>query len=430
MQKIVLNEIIHSTLISKRYSFMAIPRIVIAGAGFGGITAARHIARRLRRTEAEIMLIDRNPYQLYTPALYEIATVPRGAAPTMALKNAMVLPLDRMLAGTGITFIHDELSGLDATTHTLSLRDAGTLPFDYLILALGSETNYFNIPGLKEHAYPLKRFEDAVRIRNRIETLLRDRDTLTIVVGGGGPSGVELVAEFENYICRIQYAVRTDRKVCRHQMVILEGSDTILRGFDPRIIALAQRRLAALGVKICTKTAITKVTETEVYPQEGGAPIPCDILIWTGGVAGLASFGNFGLPLGPKGNFPVDEFLRVRDMIFAVGDAAHFVDPRTKNPLPWNASIAEGEAYAAAENVVAAVRGKPLRPFRPARRYPYILTVGKKYAIADMIFFILPGLSGWMIKLLVELRYLMGIFSPLFALRSWWRKVMLYISND
>lgn len=408
---------------------MATPRIIIAGAGFGGITATRRIAKGLRRTEAEIMLIDRNPYQLYTPALYEIAALPQGTAPAVALKTTMVLPLDRMLAETGITFVHDELCGLDSKTHTLALRDAGIVSFDYLLLALGSETKYFDIPGLKDHAYPLKRFEDAVRIRNRIETLLRERETLTIVVGGGGPSGVELVAELENFICRIQRAVRADRALCRHTLIVLEGGETILRGFDPRIIALAQRRLTALGITVRTGTTIIKVTEREAYPHEG-APIPCDILIWTGGVAGSASFERFGLPLGPKGNFPVDEFLRVSERIFAVGDAAHFIDPHTKTPLPWNALIAEGEARAAARNIIATVRGKPLQPFRPARHYPYILSVGKKYAVADMVFFILAGWGGWIIKLLVELRYLLGIFSPAFAIRSWWRKVVLYISND
>ena len=148
-------------------------RIIIAGAGFGGVTAALTLAKNLGRLarEYEIILLDRHHHQLYTPALYEIAAISSENAPDPALKSATLIPIADIAAGKPITILCDELVGLKAAERKLILQKSGELEYEFLVLALGSETNYFAIPGLKEHSFPLKTCDDAVRLRNKIEDL-------------------------------------------------------------------------------------------------------------------------------------------------------------------------------------------------------------------------------------------------------------------
>ncbi|MBI4224802.1 MAG: NAD(P)/FAD-dependent oxidoreductase [Candidatus Sungbacteria bacterium] len=403
--------------------------ILIVGAGFGGITAALKLERQLRNNPSwNIVLIDKNPYQLYTPALYEIAAIPKEEAAPENMKSVIAIPIANIIGKKKIAFLQGELTGMDTKKQIVYTAHGAQAHYDFLILALGSETNYFDIPGLREHALPLKKFEDAVRIRNKVERMLAQRHTLTLVVGGAGMSGIELIGEFSNFIRYL--AERTIRDpACHARLVLVEASHAILPGFDPHVRERANKRLATLGVEIHTDSRITSVTPQEIL-LNNTQTIPYDILVWTGGVMGNPACGTGSFPVTDKKNCAVNEFLEIDSHAFAIGDAAGFIDPRTKALLPWNIPVAEHEARMVTRNIMREIKGKQKRPFYPAQKYPYVLAIGKKYAIADLVFIRFWGFAGWCAKLLVELRYLLFILPFGDAVRIWLKSIRTYTSND
>lgn len=402
--------------------------IVIAGAGFAGITVALKLEKELRHTQAwRIILADQNAYHLYTPPLYEIASVPKESADAIHLKSAITIPLEHIVSGTHITFLQGEMMGIDRTRRIIRI-DEQEYAYEFLVIALGSVTNYSNIPGLREYAIPLKHIHDAVIIRNKIETALMHNTDLDIVVGGAGPSGVELIAEFSNFICRLREKILKNT-ACKNRLILVESADEILPGFQPSLIGRTRKRLQALGIDIRTHARIVSVTAEEII-LENQSRIPYHIFIWTGGVLGNPFYKNAGLPLTQKQNCVVNEFLEVEKYIYAIGDAAGFIDQRTKKSLVWNIPVAESQARLVAKNIIRRMQEKAQIPFRPARRYPYILALGRKYAIADLLIVRFWGVCGWIAKLLVEFRYLLFILPPRKALSLWLRSIKMYASND
>lgn len=412
---------------------MSKKKIVIAGAGFGGATVALKLAEGLGRLNAEyeIVLLDHRRHQLYTPALYEIAAIPSENIPDLTLKSAVLIPIANITARKPITPICDELIELKASKKKLILQKSGELEYQFLVLALGSETNYFSIPGLKEHGLPLKTFDDALRLRNKIEDLFRQKGGLKVVVGGAGASGVELVAEFINFICTLKKEL--NKNLCQVEFMLVEASSEILPGFEPWVIKKARKRLESLGIAVKTGHIITGVTEKEISFQNGAKEF-YDILIWTGGVKGPEILKNFGLPLSQNGSVLVDDYLRVQtnedNGLFAIGDNSTLTSPQTQKPLAWNIPVAEAEGKLAAKNILRIIKGQSLKKFVPLKKYPFILAVGKKYAVADLAWFHFAGFIGWLAKHLVELRYFLLIFPPGKAVRLWLRNIKNFVSND
>ena len=406
-------------------------RIVIVGAGFGGITALRHLVKKLP-SGSSITLIDRHHHQLYTPSLYEIASIPREVTDDAMLKSAILFPIQYMIGGKPIAFICDEMLGIDPNAKTIQLKNNGALAYDYVILALGSETAYFNIPGLQEHGFALKTFDDAVRMRNAIEDILKKKDEVHITVGGAGSAGIELVAEFVNFICAMKETLVPESNKCSVFFTLVEAAPDILPGFEPWVVELAKKRLKELGVTIKTNTAIVSVSDMQITFKDGSTQ-PNDILIWTGGVKGPTIYHAIGLEVSPKDSLMVDEYLRAKHpsaSIFAVGDNATVMNPATQKPVVWNVPAAEDQAKVAAGNIARAIAGKPLIAFNPAKKYPFVLAVGKKYAIADLIIFRFWGLSGWIAKQLIELQCAISVLPPAKAFALCWRNLAVSRAND
>ena len=408
-------------------------KIVIAGAGFGGITAALKLAKKIGRlNEYEIILIDHHHHQLYTPALYEIAAIPRETAPGASLKSSILIPIADIIVGRPIQFICDEIVGIDVAKKKISLLKTGEITFEFLVLALGSETNYFDIPGLKENSLVLKTYNDAVKLRNKIEEAIKNRDGMKIVVVGGGASGVELIAEFVNFICALQKEVFKKENLCKVEFVLLEAGPKILGGFEPWITKKASHRLLKLGVQVKTGKTINSVDGRSLKLKDDDAE-SYDVLIWTGGVKGPAVLQKFGLPLSNKGALVVNDYLEVPSedgKIFAIGDNSSLINPQTGKALPWNVPVAESEGRIVAKNILCSISGRPLKPFVPLKKYPYILAVGGGYAISDLVFVRFSGFLGLAVKALVELRYLLFILPLGKALQTWFRALKYYSSND
>ncbi|MDP3770526.1 MAG: FAD-dependent oxidoreductase [Candidatus Sungbacteria bacterium] len=405
--------------------------IIIIGAGFGGITAALTLAKKLP-SGFSLTLINRHHHQLYTPSLYEIASIPKEITQDTALKSSILIPIDHIIKGKPIIFLCDECVDVNAKEKTVTLQKTGTLPYEYLILALGSETAYFDIPGLREYALPLKTFDDALAMRNAIEDRLSKKEELRIVVGGAGSAGIELVAEFVNFVCLMKEKLLPNTKKCSVFFTLVEASPDILPGFEPWVVELAKKRLSELGIRIKTNTSIVSVSATSIAYQNGETE-QSDILIWTGGVKGPSLLNRIGLQTSPKGSLLVDSYLRAHggfERIFAIGDNATIINPHTQKPLIWNVPAAEKEAMTAVINILRIVAGRPPISFVPAKKYPFILAVGEKYAIADLLIFRFWGLSGWIAKQLVEFRYLLFILPPHKALAVWRQSITISHAND
>lgn len=407
--------------------------IVIVGAGFGGLRTALTLARHMKPgTEYEIILIDRHHHHLYTPALYEVAAIPREYLNDKSLVSSILIPIPEIIRGLPIKFISDEIIGHDVSDRSLALRAGGALSYEYLVLALGSETNYFNIPGLQEVSIPLKTCDDAALLRNKIETVLKEKSFLQIIVGGAGASGVELIAELVNFTCALKEKIVAAPHICNVTFFLAEASGEILPGFDPWVVTRARTRLQNLGVVIKTGSPITRADARTVFFADGTEQ-KFDILIWTGGVKGPSALAALHFPTSPKGTLIVGSDLCVMGSagrIFAVGDNAWLENPETKKPLPWNVPVAEDEGRYVARRILNTIRGIPSRPFRPRGRYTFILAVGGKYALADLVFLRIEGTTGWCIKQFVELRYLCFVLPWPRAFMLWWKNVTLYSSND
>lgn len=406
--------------------------IVILGAGFGGVTTTLSLTKKKRTlgTEYNIILIDRHQHQLYTPALYEIASIPRENASDALLKSTILIPIPNIIAKKPIQFICDDVIGLDRNAKKIILKHT-ELPYEFLISALGSETNYFSIPGLKEESFPLKTFDDAIRLRNNVEDRVKKKDAIKIVIGGAGAAGVELAAEFVNFVCDIQKKIDLNSH-CKIELLLIEASPDILSGFDAWAVSKTKKRLATLGVRVKTGTAIASVGKQEL-DFTNGEKESFDILIWAGGVQGPAVLKQFGFPLSKKGALIIDDYLctgNPDEGIFAIGDNSSLINQKTGKPLIWNVPVAETEGRIVAKNIIRAINRKPLKKFVPLKKYPFILAVGRKYAIADLVIFRTAGRLGWCLKQLIELRYLLHILPIKKAIATWLRGETYFMSND
>src|SRR3989338_6850098 len=408
-------------------------RIIIAGGGFGGITAALTLAREkklLTRHGYEIVLIDRHHHQLFTPALYEIAALPKEMGRDGELKSFMLIPFSEIFERGDVTTVCDEIVDINFSKKELTLKKDGSLGFEFLVLALGSETNYFNIPGLKDYSFPLKTFDDAIRLRNKIESSVQKSGHLKIAVGGAGASGVELIAEFVNFVCAIKEK-ENKNNICDVEYVLIEAGPEILAGLPKKAITLSRMRLEKLGVAIRVRSAISSVSAQEItYADKTKETF--DILVWTGGVRGPELLEKLNLPLTPKGAIAINEYLRVGNekTIYAIGDNSSMLNPKTDKLLPWTVPIAESQGRITAKNIILQILNLAPKKFVPLKEYPFVLAIGEKYAIADLVLFRISGILGWIIKQLVELRYLLFILSPRKAIIAWVRAVRVYSSND
>lgn len=411
--------------------FPAKKHILILGGGFGGISAAVLFDRCLRRMPElaralEVTLINNHHSHLYTPALYEIAAIPQGEHALKYVKSSIAIPLADIFHDRAVEWLERSIIRIDLERHLVEFENTDSISFDYLIVALGAETSYFNIPGLKEHSFPLKTFGDAVRLRDRVERSIESGEERQIVIGGAGATGVEVAAEFENFICMMQD--RMARPRCQVSITLVEGSPEILPGFASSVVAAARQRLQGMGVRMVTNALVTGVSETAITLKDGRT-LPYSIFVWTGGVQAASVLQTTGLSLSKKGGLIVDRFLEVKPGIYAVGDNAAFTDSAGK-PRPWNVPVAEAEAKVAVANIIARIKGRALTPFNPEKHYPFILALGRTHAIADLGYIRLAGSLAWMLKLAVELKYLVFILPWWQALAVWWRYVKVSRSND
>ncbi len=406
---------------------------MVLGAGFGGLRAAISIAKK---TGKEVILIDRNDYQTFTPTLYEIAATSKETANYLDLKKIVTFPIRELIRKYPIKFIQTNIEALDLINGDIHCSGNLKLKFDYLVLALGSETNYFDIPGLRENSLPLKTFMDALEIRNRIFNAVSEgKKNLKIVIGGGGSTGVELAGELQEWLCELKKEIQK----CDASITIVEGASSILPGFDERIVKKALTRLRNLGINIINNEIIEKVILSEMMTKSG-RKIFYDILIWAGGVQ--ASNLMRALPLkkeekrhqvvvaGKMECLPETPDLRLYGKVYGLGDSVCFFDPITEKPAPKVARAALLQADVVAHNIIEDLKGGGKHKVYIPKEYPYMISVGGKFAVAKLGSLIISGFAGWILKGLVELNYMISVMGVWKALKIWLKGIKIFIQND
>lgn len=424
--------------------------IVILGAGFAGIACALRLHALLRRTnsivqEFHIVLIDKNNYHLYVPNIYEVATSAAEDASPFGLKKAAGIPIEEIISGTTISFMQGKITHIDLALKKIQCNDHTSLPYEYLVFALGSEPAYFGIPGMQEHAISLKTLEDAIRIRSVVRqkyNLKQNGEALRVIIGGGGLTGAEVSCELVGYIKKLN---RKLGKNIQTDITIMEGSPRLFPGFTDYVVDKASRRIASLGIAVATDRRITRLDETSVFFRHASAATdmpeqsePYDVFVWAGGVQANSILLEDPLRKEKGGRIEIDRFakcispnkhLDVASRVFAVGDNACFYHPVSGVPAPRMARIAIEQAKVAAENIYCDILGKPKKTY-VLKNYPYVIPLGGKYAIAKIGPLYISGFLGWAFKQIVELYYFSLVLHPFRALVLWMHGLELFSKND
>lgn len=386
------------------------PHIVVAGAGFAGIGTLQALSRHLPPGAADVTLIDRHNYHLFTPLLYQVAT---GAVDSTNLTYS----LRRFCATKGFNFLASHIYGINAVDQVITTA-AGQVPYDYLVLGLGAQTNYFGMDEVQQHSYALKTVPDATRLRREIvrkfelasqtEDPDERRQMLTFIVVGGGATGIELTGSMHDLIVHnlLRYYPEVDREEVR--IILLEASDRILPGLDKRMVKLALERFEDLGIELRLNTLVAGVRNRAVVTRDGDR-IPGDVIVWTAGIRPSPVSASLAVEKSRDGRVVVDEHLRIPALpnIFALGDNAATTDPETGNTLPPNAAVAVQEGAATGENLARLVRGEPLMPF-DYNAMGELIALGRLRAAAELGPFVFNGLPAWLIWRVVYLTKLMG----------------------
>jgi NADH dehydrogenase len=380
-------------------------QIVIAGAGYAGLHVALRLTARLRDNPAvELTLVDRHDYH---QALTEL---PRVAGGTRAA-DAVRIPLQDMLAER-VHFVQTEINGFDLAGRRL-LTGAGPIGWGRLVLALGSKPNDFDIPGLAERALSLYSAGDAERVWAAASKALdaaaaeadpeRQRRLATVVVGGGGATGVELAGELAEILPAV--AGRHGLAPGRPAVQLIEAGPAILADSSPQLIEKAAKILSDLGVQVRTNARIAAATE-DGFRLTDGQLVEGGVFVWAGGLKAPELVADSELPTGHNGRVKVDQYLRVLDHpeIYVAGDLASVTDPRTGHVLPPLAQVALEEGETVARNLDAELRGRPLEAFTFHDK-GFVVSVGTRRGVADIAGITTGGRLAHLLKDAIEWEY-------------------------
>lgn len=391
------------------------PHIVIVGAGFAGLYAAR----ALRRAPASVTVVDRRNHHLFLPLLYQVATA--GLNP-----SDIAAPIRRVLRHQANTQVRlGEVIRVHPAERSVEMSDGSRLSYDILVLAAGSTVSYFGHDAWSRHAPPLLSLEDAVDIRERLllayEKAEWEKDPerraglMTIVIVGGGPTGVELAGAVAEMTRRTMWGDFRAIDPRSSRVILIEGGARVLEAFPPELSARGEESLRRLGVDVRTRVMVTGVDEGGV--QAGAERIPAGTVMWAAGVAASPLAQSVGAPL-QRGRVLVDPDLTVpgHPELYVVGDLAAV--RRGDRFVPWLAPAAIQQGRHAARNILRGLRGRPREPFHYRDRGT-LATIGRSAAVADFGRIRISGLPAWVAWLMVHIFFLIGFRNRLLVLFQW-----------
>lgn len=396
------------------------PKIVVVGAGFAGLSAVRHLAK----SAADIVLIDRNSYHTFVPLLYQVATGFIGpgviAYPIRHLLRRY--PAVRLLRGT--------VTQVNFATQTLELG-GGSLSYDYLVLATGSQTQFLQVPGAPNHTFPLRTLSDAVTLHQHIlrcieraATQLESRDSLlTFAVVGGGPTGVEMagaLAEFVNESLSKDYP---ELGKIQARILLIQSGDRLLSGLPPKLGRYAAAQLRRRGVKVHLDVKVAAVSPTTIRLSDG-LTLDTATVVWAAGVKANPPMLN-GAPQTTKNKILVQPTLQLHDNpeVYAIGDTAEVAQEALVGVAPE--ALQQGKAVA--ENIQRQINGQIPRPFAYFNKGRAAI-IARNAGVAHLLGRLpVSGVLGWLTWLGVHLYYLPGLSNRVILLMSWLRD---YLKRD
>lgn len=392
------------------------PRVVIVGAGFAGLWAARTLAR----SGVHVLLLDRNNYHTFQALLYQVAAAELNPSDIAHPLRSILRPVREA------DFTMAEAQALDLTAQTIHTRD-DCVSYDYLILALGSQSNFFDVPGAREHAFPLKTLEEGVRLRNHIlrcferaarEPCATERQRLmTFAIVGGGATGVEFAGALSELIQGSFSRDFAGLDLGLARVVLLEGRDRLLTGMPAQLQEYAMGRLRRMGVQLRIAAAVRAIEPGAVQMCDGSV-LPTAAVIWTAGVRGHTHAEAWGLPTTHDGRVKVLPTLQLRNHpnVYVIGDLA--AAKQDGQVLPMLAPVAIQEGIAAARNITRQMRGLEAQSFRYRDRGT-MATIGRNAAVARLGKSAFTGFFAWVLWLVVHVVKLIGFRNRLLVLINW-----------
>jgi len=406
---------------------MARPRIVIVGAGFGGLSTAH----ALSGADADVTVIDRRNYHLFQPLLYQVATA--GLSPAQ-----IASPIRAILRhDANVRVVLGKVTGVDKERRVVRLEER-EIPYDQLVLATGSRHAYFGHDEWESVAPGLKKIDDATSIRRRILTAFEHAEStesqearrrfLTFVVIGAGPTGVEMagaIAELAHVALRHDFRTIDPREA---RVILVEAGSTVLAAFPPVLSAAARSALERLHVEIRLGTPVSGCNESGV--TIGKEHLPTATIIWAAGVAASAAGHWLGVERDRIGRVPVGPDLTVpgHPEIFVIGDTASAAGQDGK-PLPGLAPVAKQQGAYVARVLRARLAARPAPPPFRYRNYGTMATIGRRSAVADFGWLRLDGTLAWLMWGLVHISFLIGFRNRLVVMLEWIWSYMTFQSG-
>ena len=392
------------------------PRVAIIGAGFGGLMAARTLAKY----PVQITLIDRQNFHTFQPLLYQVATA--GLSP-----GEIAAPIRWIMRRHhNVEVLMSEVQGFDLSRRVVNLED-GEVGYDYLIVAAGASHAYFGHDDWEPFAPGLKTIEDALEIRRRVllafELAERQADTekeqvqLNFVVVGGGPTGVELagtLAEISRQVLANEFRSIDPKKT---RIVLLEGGPRILPAYPSDLSRSAEEQLRQLGVEVQTSAMVTLVEAGAVYV--GGTKLPAAVILWAAGVAASPLGKMLGVPVDRAGRVLVNPDLSIpgNPNVFVIGDLAALKD-EDGHWLPGVSPVAIQEGRATAHNIGRELQGQPRKNFHYWNKGS-LATIGRAAAVADFGRIHISGFLAWLAWLFIHVFFLIGFRNRLIVMIQW-----------
>lgn len=393
-------------------------RVVIIGGGFGGLSAARELARE----PVHVTIVDRSNHHLFQPLLYQVAMA--GLAP-----GEIAVPIRAVLSRqANARVLLAEVTGVDLANRRVQTRESLPIDYDYLIVAAGAENSYFGHDDWPKVAPGLKDLDDAVEIRRRVlvafEAAEREPDPavqrrhLTFVVIGGGPTGVELagaIAELATFVLARDFrSIQSDST----RVVLVEGSERVLSSFDPKLSAEAAKSLNEMGVEIRTGLRVTAMDDRGVTC--GPERIEASTVLWAAGVRGSSLLPKIGLSVDRGGRAQVEQDCSIpgHPEVFVIGDAASFTPEGGSQPLPGVSPVAMQQGRFVARQISRSLEGAPRQRFK-YRDKGSMATIGRSRAVAQVGKLQLTGFLAWLAWLTVHIFYLIDFRNRVVVLLDW-----------
>jgi NADH dehydrogenase len=404
----------------------AAPRVLIVGAGFGGLAAARNLARE----GVNLTVCDRRNYHLFQPLLYQVAMAGLSA-------TDVAVPIRSILRETEAEVVMAEVTAFDLQRRVAKLAGGFEEPYDYLVVAAGARTSYYGHDEWAPFAPGLKDLDDALEIRHRVllaieaaeraNTVEERRHLLTFVVIGGGPTGVELagaVADLSRDILKSDYRHARPQDT---RVVLLEMADRILTPFHPSLSAHAVEQLVELGVEVRTGVRVSKIDARGVWVGDELA-FQAATVLWGAGVKPSPLATALGAPLDRAGRVVVGSDCSIpgHPEVFVIGDMAAFVPPGETQALPGISPVAIQQGRMVARNILRDRRGEPRNAFEYFDK-GFMATIGRARAVAQLRKLKMWGLPAWLAWVFIHLWFLVGFRNRLAVFVNW---IWQYLKSD